>query len=245
MSENRFGTARAVILLFVLLFSVQICAATASADDAELLAALPGLWTCTVDVEKDGEAPRKTETTLVLGEDGSMSLRCSFNGGETVWTYGGTWSSKLVTEASFETGTRDRLTLLFTSTDNPSYAGSAYSAECVYYIYAESWEEENALMTALILEGPDAGGASPFADIFGSDDAALYRERGPNMRVVRCSSWVSLREKRSPSSKRRAKVPLGALVIAFPEYGEENGFLFCLYHGEYGYILTEYLQPID
>ena len=65
------------------------------------------------------------------------------------------------------------------------------------------------------------------------------------MKVVNCSSYVSLRAKRSKSAKRLAKIPLGAKVIAFPEAGEEKGFLWCLYQGTYGYILKEYLQPVE
>ena len=116
MSGTRFGITRRVMLLLVLLFSVQACTAGALADDAALLAELPGQWTMTGDIEGDGDAPQKADLTLTLEKDGSMTLRCSFNGGESVWTYGGVWLSELVTEATFETGTRDRLTLLFTST---------------------------------------------------------------------------------------------------------------------------------
>ena len=91
-------------------------------------------------------------------------------------------------------------------------------------------------------------GVSPFTEVYGEDCAgglALHREQGPNMRVVKCKEFVSLREARSTSAKRLAKVPLGALVLAFPEYGEENGFIYCVYHDEEGFILAEYLSPAD
>ena len=86
---------------------------------------------------------------------------------------------------------------------------------------------------------------TPFEEMYGYDGAALYSRKEPNMRVVKCSSYVSLRTKRSKSSARLLKVPLGALVLAFPESGEENGFLLCLYHNEYGFILKEYLEPVE
>ena len=65
-----------------------------------------------------------------------------------------------------------------------------------------------------------------------------------DMRVVNCSSYVSLREKRSTASARIAKVPLGAEVLAYPEE-EQNGFVLCVYGEQYGYILKEYLEPIS
>jgi hypothetical protein len=138
------------------------------------------------------------------------------------------------------------MTLLFTSTDNPSRAGSDYRVECAYEAYTESWVENDTRITCLILNPPiRCSGVSPFEEVYGEDGAALVREQGPNMRVVKCKEFVSLREERSTSARRLAKVPLGALVLAFPEYGEENGFIYCVYHDEEGYILAEYLQPVE
>lgn len=105
--------------------------------------------------------------------------------------------------------------------------------------------ENDTEHTYLILEETGCSGVSPFTDLYGYPSAALHREQGPNMRVVNCSHYVSLREKRSTASARLAKVPLGAQVLAFPEAGEENGFIQCVYHDEYGYILSEYLRPVE
>ena len=34
-------------------------------------------------------------------------------------------------------------------------------------------------------------------------------------------------------------------MLAYPEYGAENGFIYCVYQGEEGYILAEYLEPVE
>ena len=70
---------------------------------------------------------------------------------------------------------------------------------------------------------------------------------GPNMRVVNCKEYVSLREKPSTSAKRLIKVPLGAEVLVWLDGGDDSdteGFLYCEYNGLQGYILSEYLEPI-
>ena len=64
------------------------------------------------------------------------------------------------------------------------------------------------------------------------------------MQVVNCSDYVSLRKAADKSSARIERVPLGALVLAYPEE-EQNGFILCVYHSEYGYILADYLAPVD
>ena len=68
----------------------------------------------------------------------------------------------------------------------------------------------------------------------------------PNMRIVNCKEYVSLREKPSKSAKRLAKVPLGAEVTAWLDGGNEgeDSFVYCEYGGKEGYILEEYLAPI-
>ncbi len=199
--------------------------------DTELLELLPGQW-----AEKNEEA----ETVLTLEENGAMSLSLSGLAGGTACAYSGSWSLESQPDAG------SRLTLLFTSTDNPVRAGEDYSVICVYEAYTESWVENDTLVICLNLNPPvSCSGISPFEEITGFDGASLFREQGPNRRVVNCRSFVSLREKRAASSRRLAKVPLGALVLAFPEEGEENGFIACVYQGKRGYILSEYLQPAE
>ena len=175
-------------------------------------------------------------TELTLAPDGGMSLHCRAQDG-AAYTCRGTWSYEPEAEDS------GQLTLHFTATDNPAKAGDGYDVECVYAAYTESWVEHDVLITCLILNPPiRCSGISPFEEVYGYDGASLYREQGPNMRVVRCKDFVSLREARSKSSKRLARVPLGALVLAFPEMGEGNGFLYCTYQDQEGYILAAYLQ---
>ncbi len=200
-------------------------------QDRELLALLPGRWT-----EKTEEA----EAVLILEDNGNMSLAFSYADGKPARSCAGAWSLESQPDAG------SRLTLLFTSTDDPARAGEDYRVECVYEAYTESWVENDALVTCLNLNPPvSCSGISPFEEAYGYDASSLLREQGPNRRVVRCKSFVSLREKRAASSRRLAKVPLGALVLAFPEEGEENGFIACVYQGKRGYILSEYLQPAE
>ena len=199
--------------------------------DTELLKLLPGQWT---------EKTEEGETVLTLDENGTMALSFSGMAGGAGCSYSGTWSLESVPDAG------SRMTLLFTSTDNPVRAGEAYSVTCVYEAYTESWVENDTLVTCLNLNPPvSCSGVSPFEEVSGFDGAALFREQGPNRQVVKCKSFVSLREKRAASSRRLAKVPLGALVLAFPEEGEENGFTACVYQGKRGYILSEYLQTAE
>ena len=35
------------------------------------------------------------------------------------------------------------------------------------------------------------------------------------------------------------------MVLAYPEFGEKDGFILCVYHDEYGYILADYLEPVE
>lgn len=199
--------------------------------DADFLRELPGQW---------AEEEEGVGTVLTLTENWEMSLYFYGLNGEFAYTYAGTWSYTHDPKYS------PRLTLRFTSTDNPAYAGSEYSVECAYAAYTESWIENDTELTYLLLNPPlGCTGVSPFEEVYGTDMAAVHRERKPNMKVVKCKEFVSLRETRSTSAKRLAKVPLGALVLAFPECGEENGFIYCVYHDEEGFILAEYLQPIE
>lgn len=231
---------RVVTVVLALLLVAQACLTAALADDAELLKLLPGSWTFTEEVQEEGEGTRTADrAVLELGEDGKLAMRCCDREGAYLYAFEGTWSFELVT------GGMDRLTMLFTSTDDPARAGIGYRTERVYDVYIESWDENDTRIMYCILEPVDGSGVSPFEELSGCDGVALHREQGPNMRVVNCRESVSLREKRSKTSARVAKVPLGEAVLAFPEAGDENGFLFCLYHDQYGYILKEYLEPLE
>ena len=61
-----------------------------------------------------------------------------------------------------------------------------------------------------------------------------------DMVVVNCSEWVSLRAEADTASERLAQVPLGAVVQDCADTG--SGFIFGSYNGEFGYILSEYLE---
>ena len=238
MAGKGTGKTRVTILFFILLLAVLACLSAASADDAEQLKYLPGQWFLTDTVEKDGEAPQDVDLVLTLTEGGKMTL--SFSGGSS-YTYAceGTWSSEFVPDGM------DRLRLLFTSTGNPLYAGSPYSVECVFDFYTESWVENDTWNIYMIFSGSNCSGLSPFEEVYGYNDLALNRQQGPNMRIVNCNEFVSLRSGPSTSPPRIAKVPLGALVLAIPGAAAHDGFVWCTYQDEYGYILSQYLQSVD
>lgn len=240
----RIGSAWMVLCLMTFMLAAP-CAAKDSTmipapDDEELPRVLPGTWTYAGEPEEvtDQEMAAPVLARLALEENGNAALRCVRESGASC-TYEGTWSFDPVTDES------DRLTLLFTSTDDPALAGDAFRLECVYGAYTEAWTESNSIHTTLILEEISCSGSSPFTEAFGWGDIALDRIQGPNRRVVNCRDFVSLREKRSKTSKRLVKVPLGALVLAFPEEGEKGGFISCLYGDQFGFILSEYLQPAE
>ena len=228
-----------LLSLFVFLAALLCCAAAASADDAEQLKYLPGTWVASETIQEEGEQPQEMDILLTLGENGEMSLSGTVKATGEQYTYTGTWSSEFVPDAM------DRLTLLFTATDNPRYAESGYSAGSVFDFYTESWVENDTWNMFLLLESGTEGSPSPFEDLLGYGNPALRREQSPNMRVVNCKNFVSLRAKPAASSARLAKVPLGALVLALPGAEEQNGFVWCTYRDEYGYILAEYLQPVE
>ena len=239
MTGKGMEKSRIVILLTVLLFAALACCTAALADDQEQMKYLPGVWMFSDEAEEEGEEPQAADLILTLEEDGGMTLCGKSGEGGDEYTYTGTWSSEFVPDAM------DRLTLLFTSTDNPLYAGTEYSVKCVVNFYTESWVENDTWKIYLIIEENDFSGVSPFEDLCGCNNLALTREQGPNMRVVKCKDYVSLRSRPSVSSIRLAKVPLGALVLAVPGGKEENGFTWCTYHDEYGFILSEYLQLVE
>ena len=239
--ERKEPSLRSVLacLGMILLVLALVLAVPAFADDEELLELIPGTWTATDEVMAEGEEPREVTETVEFSEDGTLTARFESSDGSFAYTYTGTWTFELVT------GGMDRLTLYFSSTDNPEYAGSDYGVECVYNVYSEAWAEDNAYITCLLIEDTgEANEDSPFVNAYGYDGTALRREEGPNMQVVNCSDYVSLRKAADKSSARIEKVPLGALVLAYPEE-EQNGFILCVYHSEYGYILADYLAPVD
>lgn len=239
MAEKGIKSAR-IVLLLVLLAAARIWGTAAFADDPETLRLLPGDWVLYGDAGDEEDGAAQTEmAVLSLEEDGRLSLRCNGEDGSYAYSCEGAWSFAFVPDGM------DYLTLRFTAADDPLLAGGADGMECVYDVYTESWVENDTEFTALLLEETEDGGASPFEELTGYGSAALYRKRGPNMRVVNCKDFVSLRAKRDQSSARLAKVPLGALVLAYPEAGEENGFIQCVYRDEYGFILSKYLQPVE
>ncbi len=236
---NRLMFAHMLALLCILTLMANICPPPASADDAELLRSLPGQWVCSDDVTDENDNEYKTDLVLTFEENGNMTLRVDSAYQDKAYSLHGTWSFELVPNAM------DRMTLRFAPADHSSQTAGTEPLECVYNVYAESWVEQDVEHTYMILESVHTSGISPFEDVYGyGDSIAFHREEGPNMRIVNCKSYVSLREKRSKSSARLARVPLGALVLAYPEYGDENGFILCVYQDEYGYILSEYLEPV-
>ena len=64
---------------------------------------------------------------------------------------------------------------------------------------------------------------------------------GLDMRVAYCNEFVSLRAEASTSSARLQKVPLGAYVLGYGEYGK---WTMCNYNGTTGWVLSEYLYCI-
>ncbi len=245
MFRRKARSLRAPMLLLALCLILPPWGMKAAADDAELLAELPGQWVFSLspdeDTEGDAESPPVDCALLSLGEDGTFSLLCQDTAGASLGTFEGAWSAELVPDGM------DRLTLRFTSAEHPAYEADA-DVECTYDIYAESWVENDIQHTYLLLEACRCSGIPPFEAVYGENGQwplALHREQKPNMRVIRCKDYVSLRAGRSKSSARLARVPLGALVLAFPEAGGENGFTWCVYHDEYGYILSEYLEPVE
>lgn len=235
--SGRNGRYLCLAVLLTVLLAVFMCAA-ACADDAELTELIPGEWISTDEIQSEYGEFREVNMTAVFEEDGALSLRVETTGGQYLFSCTGTWTFELVT------GGMDRLTLYFSWTDNPAYADTGYSVECVYNVYSESGVEDSILKTWLLIEDTGENEASPFINAFGYDGAAFRREEGPNMRIANCKEYVSLRKRADKSSGRIAKVPLGAEVLAYPEE-EQNGFVLCVYGEQYGYILKEYLEPIS
>ena len=228
------------VFLLILLFIPQVCTTTASAADPEMLNILPCEWILTDELtEAEGEPQEADLAFLTLEDDGTFSLTCDGKDGGYAYSCEGTWVFELVVDGN------DLLTLHFTSTDDPMQSETEYTVECVYDAYAESWVENDTLHTFLILTEVSTNGITPFQDIYGYNDLALHNEQGPNMKIGNCKEWVSLRDARSMSAKRIMKVPLGAPVLAFTQYENDDGFVYCVYQDNEGYILAQYLIPID
>ena len=196
--------------------------------DKEFLRELPGVWT-----EEIGDKG----AILTLEENRNLFLACYDKTRGITVNYTGIWNYESDTEHG------NCLKLQLNSTDNPLKAESVHSMECVYAAYMESYVDNDTLITVLKLSHLlRSGGIFPLEELFGYDGGSLYQEKKPNMQVVNCRESVTLREQSSTSSKGLDQVPLGATVLAFPETGEENGFVRCIYHGQEGYIFSKYLQ---
>ena len=64
-----------------------------------------------------------------------------------------------------------------------------------------------------------------------------------NMEVVNCREWVSLRAEPSTEAERLTKVPVGSIVEECVAY--DDGWVYGLYCGMYGYISADYLAETD
>ena len=58
--------------------------------------------------------------------------------------------------------------------------------------------------------------------------------------VINCNSYISLRSQPMTSAKRIREIPLGAEVKNFGPVG--NGMSYVYYNGQYGFVLTKYLD---
>ncbi len=72
-------------------------------------------------------------------------------------------------------------------------------------------------------------------------------ENGFYTMVVNCNEWVSLRSEPSVNATRLAKVPLGDWVFTYGSYAhksssESNYFTRVFYNGQWGWILSYYLE---
>lgn len=239
MSENRNGRMVFVLVLVVILV-LQIWETAAMAEESEEPNVTPGTWIYT-DIVDDEETDL---AMLLLEKDGTMTL---YRNGENECIYAGRWSSELITDEASEYSHNDKLTLHFTLTDDPEYVGKEYDVECIHYVYAEGWIENDCRLTYMITTASESDGICPLKALCSdeNDEPVLHKTERPNMQIVNCKNYVSLRESRSTKSARLAKVPLGAVVFAFPEDSGENGFTWCVYQDEYGYILSEYLKPVE
>lgn len=73
---------------------------------------------------------------------------------------------------------------------------------------------------------------------FSNYDEIMY-----NQMVVNCEEWASLRELPDTTSKRLAKVPVGAVVMACVKEGD--AFVRCEYKKQVGYIAAAYLKKAN
>lgn len=66
---------------------------------------------------------------------------------------------------------------------------------------------------------------------------------GQRMLVIYCEEWVSLRAQPDVNSERLAKVGRDEIVDNCQDAG--NGFIACEANGQRGYILSDYLTPVN
>lgn len=242
-SFRRLLALLSMILCFALLLPAAL--AEAPADDAALTDAdrqfiqeLPGVWDFSNVVQQEEGDPIPL-ANLTLAADGKASLYCLGKDGEYAYTCEGEWAYEPVPEQ------HGQLKLLFTKTDDPAAPEGEYRLECVYSAYMESWANGNTIVSYLMLENQLSESTSPIQALYGQNYAVFNRTQEPNMKVINCKEYVSLREEASSESPRLASVPLGAKVLAFPAVEGENEFIRCVYQGQYGYIMAEYLKAIE
>ena len=64
-----------------------------------------------------------------------------------------------------------------------------------------------------------------------------------DMQVTNCKEWVSLRSGPSSRNQQIAKVPLGTVLTDC--YKAEDGYVWCNYNGQGGYISSRYLKKYE
>ncbi len=74
-------------------------------------------------------------------------------------------------------------------------------------------------------------------------DFPAYAVVYPNLMVVNCTDWVSLRSGPYESAPRLKTVPLGAIVVACVQ--DTGQYISCEYQGVRGYILETYLKKAN
>ena len=63
-----------------------------------------------------------------------------------------------------------------------------------------------------------------------------------DMQVINCKEWVSHRAQPSTEAERIAKIPLDSIV--YDCYEAEEGWIYGMYCGKYGYISADYLTVV-
>jgi len=73
--------------------------------------------------------------------------------------------------------------------------------------------------------------------------ANAYAITGTEFKVVKCNSYITLRDDASTKAGEVDRVPLSDTVVAL-SYAD-NGFYYVNYDGKDGYVLSKYLEPIE